>query len=186
MGAVLSDAGNVSFENDSFDLVLCIGVLQYQLRDEIVLKEIARVLRKEGICIATFPNLLRINYFLDPFFYFKFFYRFGRKKFYKLKSLKINNGIETTRLSGTFQDNYPYDKKYYLNDIKKLFWNNRFDIIKIVSFGYGPFTLFNNRIFSDSLSFSINKFINRLAFKSNLRLFNYIANRWVCVIKRAE
>jgi 2-polyprenyl-3-methyl-5-hydroxy-6-metoxy-1,4-benzoquinol methylase len=184
MGSAICDAEALSFVKETFDVVLCVGLLQYQLRDDKILGEIARALSKDGICIATFPNLLRINYLFDPFYYFKFIYRLAKKGFYKLKRFKSNSKAETVRLTGTFQNSYPYDKKYYFSSIKKILSENKFDMTKVVSFGYGPFTVFDKQIFSDKLSFSISMAIDRLASESKLNLFNYIGNRWVCVAKK--
>ena len=182
-GAVICDAGNISFAKSSFDVVLCIGLLQYQLRDDKILREIARVLSEDGICIVTFPNLLRLNYFFDPLFYFKYIFRLTKKELSKIKKF-FNKGPKIATLSGSFQDYYPYDKKYYFSNIKKMISENQLYMKKVVPFGYGPFTVLNKQLFPDSLSFSINMSINRFASKSKLRLFNYIANRWVCVVKK--
>jgi len=186
LGSVMCDAGTISFDKETFDVVLCIGVLQYQLRDDIILREIARVLNRNGICIATFPNLLRLNYFFDPISYLKFLYRITRKGFYKLKLITKKNDAEAKRLTGTFQNYYPYDKKYYFGSIKKIINENEFDIVKVVSFGYGPFTIFKKEIFPDLFSLYISTTINRLVSKTKLNLFNYIANRWVCAAKKRD
>ena len=54
---VLGDIENLDFPDDSFDLILCVGVLEYLNNDSQALKEIKRVLKKTGRAIITVPNL---------------------------------------------------------------------------------------------------------------------------------
>ena len=175
LGSVTCDVGATSFAGESFDVILCIGVLQYQLDDNSVLKEITRTMNRDGICIITFPNLFKLDFLFDPAYYFKFVFRLI-KRFFVFKK---------TRLSGRFQHNYPYDKKYYLGSIRKMISENALCLIKTAGFGYGPFTFFNRSIFSNRLSIKISDAIDRLAFMSGINIFNYVSNRWVCVAKKS-
>lgn len=53
------DIQDLSFDNDSFDLILCNHVLEHVPNDEKALEEIARVLTKNGIAIITVPGNIK-------------------------------------------------------------------------------------------------------------------------------
>ncbi len=52
----LMDACELSFENDLFDVVICSEVLEHLKEPRMVIKEIYRVLKKDGLAIITTPN----------------------------------------------------------------------------------------------------------------------------------
>jgi ubiquinone/menaquinone biosynthesis C-methylase UbiE len=65
----LDDEG-LPFRDNHFDLVTCVGVLQYLEKDMDCLKEISRVSKPGGRIIVTLPNLHRLNTLLDPYYVF--------------------------------------------------------------------------------------------------------------------
>jgi len=180
---MIGDAEQLSFANNSIDTILCIGCFQYQLRNDILLTELSRVLKKGGMCFFTIPNLLRINYLLDPFFYFQLF----RKIFKKLFSPKLKidkNSVINIGITGQIQDRYPYDKKYYLWELNEIIRQSGFNIEEIVSFGYGPFTLFNKPILPDHVSYKISNKMEFVAGKFLTKMWKAVANRWVFAIQK--
>jgi ubiquinone/menaquinone biosynthesis C-methylase UbiE len=52
---IQADAHNIPCENDTFDVVVSIGLFEYIKRD-VVIKEIRRVLKTGGVCIISVPN----------------------------------------------------------------------------------------------------------------------------------
>jgi len=54
---VLSDARSLPFRNDTFGAVLCTEVLEHVHRYEIILQEIAQVLKKSGRLVLSVPSL---------------------------------------------------------------------------------------------------------------------------------
>jgi ubiquinone/menaquinone biosynthesis C-methylase UbiE len=62
----LGDAHNLSFPNDTFGLVLAIGVLPYLHSPQKTLREMARVLSPGGYLLVTAGNRFRLNHFIDP------------------------------------------------------------------------------------------------------------------------
>lgn len=184
IGSAIADAANICLSDKSFDIVLCIGVLQYQINDNLVLKEINRVLKVDGVCIITFPNLLRLNYLFDPYYHIKYIYRVISKLlvsvFFKGSESSIIKG-----LSGRLNVSRPYDKKYFLKDIKALLLQNNFKINNFVAFGFGPFTLFNQQIFNDTRSLLLSFKIKRWSNNSRSRFLNLTANRWIFISQRS-
>lgn len=51
----VEDITNISFEDDTFDLIICNQVLEHVIQDEKSIRELARVLRKNGRCLITVP-----------------------------------------------------------------------------------------------------------------------------------
>ncbi len=54
----VGDIEKLDFADKFFDLVLCVGVLEYLSDDTIALREIARVLKPGGSAILTVPNMI--------------------------------------------------------------------------------------------------------------------------------
>ncbi len=65
----VADVEHLPLESDSFDVVLCLGVLPYLRRDEAAVAEMKRVLRTGGLGIAVLPNLTKLGSLLDPYYY---------------------------------------------------------------------------------------------------------------------
>jgi SAM-dependent methyltransferase len=53
---LLSNDGKTSLEADSCDLAICFEVFEHLLEPEAALKEILRVLKRNGVLIASVPN----------------------------------------------------------------------------------------------------------------------------------
>ena len=53
---IKADAKNLPFEHDTFDLVLCLDVLEHITEDDLVIKEIFRVLKPNGNLIISVPQ----------------------------------------------------------------------------------------------------------------------------------
>jgi ubiquinone/menaquinone biosynthesis C-methylase UbiE len=60
-----ADVESLPFEDGSFDFVLCVEVLRYLPDPEPCIREMARVLKPGGVCLATAAPTLNLNgYFL--------------------------------------------------------------------------------------------------------------------------
>lgn len=73
---IFGDIQNMPFENDNFDLVLCLEVLEHIPEPELALEEIFRVLKKRGILLLSAP-LMSVGFHKD-------FYRFTPPTFKKM------------------------------------------------------------------------------------------------------
>src|SRR6266550_402995 len=62
----VSDAYDLAFDSESFDLVLAIGVIPWLEHAELAMREMSRVTRPEGYVILTADNTMRLNNLLDP------------------------------------------------------------------------------------------------------------------------
>jgi ubiquinone/menaquinone biosynthesis C-methylase UbiE len=61
------DVHHLPFPNDSFDLVMAIGVLPWLPSLDEPMREMVRVLRPDGYLIVTTDNRWRLSYLLHPF-----------------------------------------------------------------------------------------------------------------------
>jgi ubiquinone/menaquinone biosynthesis C-methylase UbiE len=59
------DIEHLPFINESFGLVVCAGVIEYLERDENALKEVARVLRHNGVAFITVTNITTPFWFVQ-------------------------------------------------------------------------------------------------------------------------
>lgn len=137
-----ADARDIPCKNDCFDLILCLQVIQHIPENIQLVKEIKRVLKKEGKLVITATNKygitlisLRIAFRktlgIPPRFYFEY------EKFYKPKELVNilkNSGfkIVTTYTTGFI----PYRLRSYQHFgeyiVGLLFWLEKNIISKIV------------------------------------------------------
>jgi len=65
---IIADAGAMPLQDESFDTVFCSQVLEHSPRPMAVLKEISRVLKKDGIAIITVPHLSYLHGEPEDFF----------------------------------------------------------------------------------------------------------------------
>lgn len=66
------DASEMTVENNSFDVVLATELLEHMESPQKAVKEIHRVLRKTGVCIASVPFLYRVHEDEDSLDYWRF------------------------------------------------------------------------------------------------------------------
>lgn len=84
-------AENISFENNRFDVVFALDLLEHLDHPEIAVKEINRILKKDGILIATVPAHQSLWSYHDVHLHHK--KRYGKKDFKELlqKDFKVEN-----------------------------------------------------------------------------------------------
>jgi ubiquinone/menaquinone biosynthesis C-methylase UbiE len=182
MGAVEAYAQHTSFPSDHFDGIICVGVFQYQLSDANLLNEISRILKRGGFCIFTIPNLLRLNYCLDPLYYLRFVKRIVRK-FARRLTRASQEDKPTTRLSGEIGGGaYPYSKKYFFWQLNRLIVQHGLKVREIVGFGYGPPSFFGKQIIPDGPAMKISCGLDRLA--KHLKVLKLFSNRWAFVVRK--
>lgn len=99
---IIADAGKeVPFHSDSFDYVVCIRVLKYIPNWKYTIKEISRVLKKDGIFLLEIANLYSVQYFgLSKANYFLFNMK-------EMKEVLENEGLIITKIIGGSRIAFP-------------------------------------------------------------------------------
>lgn len=64
----LGDVYTLAFEDESFDLVVAIGVIPWLERPDLAIREMARVTKPTGHVLLTADNQLGLTYLLDPWY----------------------------------------------------------------------------------------------------------------------
>ena len=111
----VGDISNLNFPKEFFDAVVAVGVLPYVNNDEKAFGELNRVLKNNGILIATVNNKYSFNYLSRSFF--NFFLRHFNKK-----SKLIFQKIRT--------------KAYSEKEIKRVISKNNFEIVDYANCSY--------------------------------------------------
>lgn len=96
-GGVVGDALELPFKNESIDVVLCIELIEHLIDPNQCIKEVHRILKRDGILIISTPNFLSmwpiVEYMWD---------KFGRGRDYRTQHISPFNVKTITKL---IQDN---------------------------------------------------------------------------------
>ena len=84
---VVSDIQNLSFYDNSFDLILCIEVLEHVEKPAIAINELHRVLKESGIVLLSTRFIFPLH--PDPKDYYRFTPDSLKELFYKFKNIEI-------------------------------------------------------------------------------------------------
>jgi 2-polyprenyl-3-methyl-5-hydroxy-6-metoxy-1,4-benzoquinol methylase len=181
LGATLGSAGEVCFQNGAFDLIICIGVIQYQPHPENIFDEIARLLKPGGACVFTVPNQLSLHHLLDPWCFLRYLYRLaaGERRNARVRPGSCHAAVDQ---SASSQD--IYEKRYFRWEIPALVRNQPLAIRETIGFGYGPLTFVNKSFFPDRFSIALSQALARLSHLGALSGLSVLANRWVVVLEK--
>jgi len=95
---ILADAENLGglIENESFDIILCLSVLEHTKHPEKIIREIKRILKKEGLVIVTVPFIMSLHDTPDDYWRFTKYGLLELFKDFELVEIKENmNSLET-------------------------------------------------------------------------------------------
>ncbi len=96
---VVGDVLAMPFENESFDTVISTQVLEHVEKPWVMIKEIKRILKLQGICILTAPFL--VSYHPDPTDFFRYT-KEGITSLFKNEGFEIIEAGTYNRLFSTF------------------------------------------------------------------------------------
>ena len=185
----------LKFKSNKFDAVIIIGALQYVMNINGCLKEVKRVLKKDGKIILAQSNSFAIMDIIDLRKFIRFLIRvFFKEEFMysysttlksiilenlRLKKLLNVNGREkwlnsSFFISGEYNPWSFKGKRRILayDRIKKILKKNNF---KIISYDYGGVFFYRKKNIFLNIIFFILNFILNTTYK--LKIFNFLLNR---------
>ena len=56
-----ADIEKLPFKDNSFDVVTCVGVIEYLYNEDSGLREIKRIIKDSGFLIVELPNMIKLN-----------------------------------------------------------------------------------------------------------------------------
>lgn len=125
----LGDVNALAFEDDTFDLVVALGVIPWLERPEQAIQEIARVTRPGGYAILTTDNRAGLTGFLDPL--------------HNPMLRPLKQGLNKVCGSLGLDYRVPVVTSQSCRTTDKLLASVRLYKTRGKTLGFGPFTLFN-------------------------------------------
>lgn len=178
---IKGDIERIPVSDNSFDVVICVGVLQYLQNDKKAVGEMNRVLKTDGIVILTLPNIFRISNLLDPYYYLNRGLKYVLYKTYMEKNKAKSLKPEDFGTNDTFRN-----RRYYYGQLKGLFNINGFCEINAAGIGFGPVTFWRKDFLPVTMTIKISNFFENLARKKFFSIMALFANRWVICFKKAS
>jgi ubiquinone/menaquinone biosynthesis C-methylase UbiE len=136
----------IPFPDESFDLVLALGVLPWLPQVEKPLREMFRVLRPGSSMIASVDTRWQLRQFLDPF---------------------LNPLLRgPRRLAAHVLGRPPRDVRCYvtsLRSFRRMLDTEGFEEIDGVALGFGPFTIFSHEVLPRAAGLNLNNWLQSMA-----------------------
>lgn len=149
------DIHELSYENKAFDLIIALGVIPWLHDFQKGLAEIARVITPCGHVILTIDNALRATTLFDP------------KTFPPVAWIRssIRRKLVKAGLLGSWNPwiNAPPYRQHSPKEFNRSLCEAGLTILRSTSVGFGPFTFFGNRLFSDRTGIKIHQILQQYA-----------------------
>ncbi|MDB5411185.1 MAG: Methylase involved in ubiquinone/menaquinone biosynthesis [Rhodospirillales bacterium] len=147
-----ADAHVLLFPDNSFDLVMALGVYPWLHSPKQATSEIVRVLDAGGYLIATIGNRLRMPWMLDPLY---------------SPALTTVRGVAKAALGWLGRpwrsnDELPTNP-VRAPEFRALLASAGLDVIRTATFGFGPFTLLGREVLPGRLNVTLNQWLQHLA-----------------------
>jgi ubiquinone/menaquinone biosynthesis C-methylase UbiE len=149
------DIHDLSYEGQTFDLTIALGVVPWLHDYKKALTEIVRVSKSGGYVVLTMDNALRATTLFDP----KTSPPVAKIR-WLLKSRLKRTGLLTSRITLSNEISYSQHSPKQFN---RSLCEAGLTILKSTSVGFGPFTFFSHNVFSDSLGIKINNGLQKYA-----------------------
>jgi ubiquinone/menaquinone biosynthesis C-methylase UbiE len=182
LGAFQAGVCDTPFQNERFDLVLCIGVIQYQQDEDDVLKEIVRVVKTGGYCVFTVPNLLTVAHLTDPLYGLRLVKRLWTRLVAEVEPRAGLHGA--FRVVGDHGGTEPYNKKYLKWEIISALERHRLRLRQETGYGFEPLPFAGRECLPDCISISLSNTVTSITQLPRMKWLSHFANRWVFVVQK--
>jgi ubiquinone/menaquinone biosynthesis C-methylase UbiE len=149
------DIHELSYDGQTFDLIIALGVVPWLHDYKKALTEIVRVSKSGAYVVLTMDNALRATTIFDP----KTSPPVAKIQWLLKSRLKRTNSLTSKK---TLSNEISYSQHSPKQFNRSLF-EVGLTILKSTSVGFGPFTFFNHNVFSDSLGIKINYGLQKFA-----------------------
>jgi 2-polyprenyl-3-methyl-5-hydroxy-6-metoxy-1,4-benzoquinol methylase len=149
INACMGDIHELSYEDQSFDLIVALGVMPWLYDFQKALAEITRVTAPNGYVILSMDNMLRATTLLDPLTF---------PAVSRIRSL-LKRKLERAGLLTPWKpwsNATPY-RQHSIREFNKNLSEAGITLVKSTSVGFGPFTFFGHPLFSESLGIKIHQ-----------------------------
>jgi ubiquinone/menaquinone biosynthesis C-methylase UbiE len=169
------DCEVLPFAGQSFDAVVCLGVISFLRRDDSALAEIARVLRAHGSFVLAVRNRFALNRFLDPV-------RVVRKALRPIGSMLRRRSGRGGGRGDEAEVEIP--RLYNVPELEKRLRTYGLAVRERIGLGYGPLTLGGRKILPVAADIWLSDAIGRAFGVPILRSTLPLADVWVLVGER--
>lgn len=149
------DIHELSYENQTFDVIIALGVIPWLHDFQKGLAEIARVITPSGYIVLTMDNALRATTLFDP------------QTFPPVAWIRssIRRNLVKARLLSSWNPwmNAPPYRQHSPKEFNRSLCEAGLTVMKSTSVGFGPFTFFGNRMFSDGVGIKIHQKLQQYA-----------------------
>jgi ubiquinone/menaquinone biosynthesis C-methylase UbiE len=145
------DIHALGFRDNSFDLVIALGVLSWLHSPGIAAAEMARVLRPGGYLVVNATNRWRLTWLLDP--QFNPWLAPMRRAIRTLLRWSRPVARDRTELVTFFVG----------QEVDRIVVDSGLELVRGATFGFGPFRLFGRNIFPNGIDLILNRCLQRLA-----------------------
>jgi ubiquinone/menaquinone biosynthesis C-methylase UbiE len=149
--AAVMDVFNLQFPDQTFDLVIALGVAPWLADLNRALKEISRVLAPGGYVLINADNRWRLNHLLDPF------------EFPPLTGLKDRLRLFLEKAGLWKFSNLPRTKRHTVEEFDTLLEAACLIKLKHQMIGFGPFTFFRVPLFPKAFGIRLHHFLQNAA-----------------------
>jgi ubiquinone/menaquinone biosynthesis C-methylase UbiE len=155
INACTGDIHELSYRDQSFDLIVALGVIPWLHDFQKALAQITRVTASNGYVVLTMDNALRATTLLDPLT----FPPLARVR------LGIKRRLEKAGLLTTWNPwiNAPPYNQHSIKEFNKSLHEVGLTIMKSTSVGFGPFTFFGHRLFSNGVGVKVQQKLQEYA-----------------------
>ena len=155
INACVEDIHELSNEDQSFDLIVALGVIPWLHDYQKALTEIARVLAPCGYAVVSIDNALRATTLMDPL------------TFPAVAQIRkwLRRELERAGLLSPWNSwsNAPPYRQLSIRQFSKDLREAGLTIVKSKSVGFGPFTFFGHRLFPDGVAIKIQQKLQEYA-----------------------
>jgi ubiquinone/menaquinone biosynthesis C-methylase UbiE len=149
--AVLGDVHGLAFQDQSFGLVVALGVTPWLFSLRKALIEIARILKPDGYVVLQASNLYNLNRLLDPLL----------TPLLEPVKKRLKHGLEIAGLYDSSKKPEPhyFSPKNFKSHLRKVKLAN----VRDTTIGFGPFTLLGRRILPDWIGSRVHQKLQQYA-----------------------